>query len=76
MLSGGASTLLVAAYTGSVFKSMIKGGIMALISIGLYLYLFMSLISEDYALLIGSLGLFIILGLTMLLTRKLNWYKL
>lgn len=76
IISAGASTLMVSAYTGSVFKSMIKGGFMAGINIVLYLYLYMSLASEDYALLIGSLGLFIILALTMIITRKLNWYKI
>jgi inner membrane protein len=76
LISALASSLLVAAYMGSVFKSKIKGGIMAGINIVLYLYLYMSLASEDYALLIGSLGLFVILALTMILTRKLNWYKL
>ena len=49
---------------------------MAVINIILYLYLYRSLASEDYALLIGSFGLFAILALTMILTRKLNWYKL
>ena len=76
LISAGASSLMVAAYTGSVFRSKIKGGLMAGINIVLYLYLYMSLASEDYALLIGSLGLFVILALTMIFTRKLNWYKL
>ncbi|MBP6402596.1 MAG: inner membrane CreD family protein, partial [Bacteroidia bacterium] len=29
---------------------------------------------EDYALLLGSIGLFLILGTIMTLTRKINWY--
>ncbi len=74
-ISAGASSLLVSAYTGSVFSSKIKGLIMAGLNIVLYIYLYMSLGSEDYALLIGSLGLFVILALTMVITRKLNWYK-
>jgi inner membrane protein len=76
LISAGASSLMVASYTGSVFRSKIKGELMAGINIFLYLYLYMSLVSEDYALLIGSLGLFAILALTMIITRKLNWYKL
>ncbi len=76
LISAGSSSFMVAASTGSVFRSKIKGGLMAGINIILYLYLYMSLASEDYALLIGSLGLFIILALTMIITRKLNWYKL
>jgi inner membrane protein len=41
--------------------------------IGLYGFLFTTLQLEDYALLIGSLALFIILSLTMYLSRKVNW---
>lgn len=76
LISSGASSFMVAAYTGSVFRSKVKGGIMAGINIVLYLYLYVSLASEDYALLIGALGLFVILALTMIITRKLNWYRL
>jgi len=40
-----------------------------------YLWLWFTLISEDYALLIGSIGVFAILGLVMLITRKIKWYN-
>jgi inner membrane protein len=50
MIAAGASSLLVSAYTGNVFRSRKKGGIMT--------------------------GINIILALTMIVTRKLNWYKI
>ncbi len=31
--------------------------------------------SDDYALLAGALGLFVILAVAMLLTRRINWYQ-
>jgi inner membrane protein len=31
---------------------------------------------QDYSLMLGSVGLFLILGLVMYLTRKINWYEL
>jgi len=40
----------------------------------LYAYLYLLLMNEDYALLIGSLGLFAILGAIMFATRRVNWY--
>ena len=40
----------------------------------LYGYLYVILINEDYALLIGSFGLFAILGLIMYTTRHIDWY--
>ena len=76
LIAGLASAALISFYTGAVFHNLIKGAIMALIQITLYLYLYMALASEDYALLIGSLGLFAILGGIMLLTRKINWYEI
>jgi inner membrane protein len=45
----------------------------AVLSAG-YGYLFFVLKSEDYALLMGSAGLFLALGATMFLTRKVSWY--
>lgn len=44
--------------------------------IGIHL-LFMVLMinSEDYALLMGSLALFAIVGGIMIITRKIDWYK-
>ena len=76
MASAGASAALVSFYTGTVLRSALKGAVMAFLNILLYLYLYMALASEDMALLIGSLGLFVILAVIMLLTRKINWYEI
>lgn len=40
----------------------------------LYGYLYLLLVNEDYALLIGSIGLFAILGGIMYATRRVDWY--
>jgi inner membrane protein len=40
----------------------------------LYAYLYLLLMNEDYALLIGSVGLFAILGAIMYATRRVDWY--
>jgi inner membrane protein len=40
----------------------------------LYGYLYLLLMNEDYALLIGSVGLFAILGGIMYATRRVDWY--
>jgi len=42
----------------------------------LYGYLYVLLMNEDYALLIGSLGLFMILAGVMFVTRKVDWYTI
>ena len=40
----------------------------------LYAYLYVALSSEDYALLIGSIGLLALLAAAMAATRKVDWY--
>ena len=41
----------------------------------LYVYLYVLLVNEDYALLFGSIGLFVILALIMYATRRVDWYS-
>jgi inner membrane protein len=66
---------LIASYAYSIFKSKTETIILTLILGLLYTYLYVILQLEDIALLIGSIGLFIILGIIMFLSRKIKWYK-
>lgn len=67
---------LVAFYTYSIVKK-IKPVVM-LISLFtlLYVYIYIILQLEDYALLAGSAGLFFILALIMTISRKIDWYRM
>lgn len=42
----------------------------------LYAYIYVILQLEDFALLVGSLGVFFVLALVMFLSRKIDWYRL
>ena len=42
----------------------------------LYAVLYVLLLSEDFALLLGSLLLFALLALVMTITRRVDWYRL
>lgn len=67
---------LIATYMGGVLGSRRRGlGFAGLLGL-LFGLLFGLLQSEDYALLIGALALFAALSTVMLLTRRLNWYRL
>lgn len=66
---------LITAYAHSIFKNKTQTGILAALLCGLYTFLFVILQLEDVALLIGSIGLFIILGIIMFVSRKINFYK-
>jgi inner membrane protein len=41
----------------------------------LYGFMYLLVTSDDYSLLAGALGLFVILAVAMLLTRKIDWYQ-
>lgn len=62
----------MAAALGSRRRSVAFAGLLG----GLYALLYGLLQSEDHALLIGSLALFALLATAMLLTRRLDWYRL
>jgi inner membrane protein len=47
---------------------------MTLLQIGLYLFLFTILQLQDFALLAGSIGLFVILAIIMRASQKIKWY--
>ena len=63
-------------YASAIFKKIKWGGLVSLVQLISYIFLYGTLQAEDYALLIGSLGLFGVLLLLMFITRKIDWYKL
>ena len=75
-LSSASVILLIAGYTRSVVKSRAATGMITGILFLLYGFMFVLLQLEDYALLLGSVGLFSILALVMYLTRKIDWFAL
>lgn len=67
---------MITLYSLSVFRVKKLTMILALTLIAIYGFLFVTLQLADYALLMGSVGLTIILAMTMYFTRNINWYKL
>lgn len=74
-IGGAVTTLTIVAYVKSVFSSRhlstIAGGVLVI----LYAFVFLVLQLEDYALLVGSVGLFVVLALTMYLSRNVDWFS-
>ncbi|MHB9054826.1 MAG: cell envelope integrity protein CreD [Paludibacteraceae bacterium] len=66
---------MIVIYAHFIFRNRTQTGILTFILVILYTYLYIILQLEDVALLIGSIGLFIILGIIMYLTNKIKWYK-
>lgn len=76
ILSAASVTLIISGYA----KAIISNSRFALTILGilaiLYCYLFIVLQLEDYALIMGSIGLLVILAIVMYMTRKINWYEI
>ncbi len=65
---------MVAAYGVVVLRRVSRAVVVGAGVALLYAYLYILLMNEDYALLIGSVGLFLILSAIMFATRRVAWY--
>lgn len=66
---------MIALYSLSIFNLKKITGILICVLSLIYVFLFVTLQLADYALLMGSVGLTVILALTMYFTRNINWYN-
>lgn len=75
LISSSACILLIGFYVSYVLHSVARSVIFSSLLASLYALLYSLLSAEDYALLMGSILLFTLLGVFMVLTRKLDWYS-
>ncbi len=76
IVSSIAVTVLITLYCHSIFKQQKLTLFIGLLLVMLYGFVFTLLQLQDYALLIGSIGLFGILAVVMYFSRKIDWYAL
>lgn len=76
IIASAAIVLMIGSYSRSIFKSNKLTIILTSILVLLYGFLYILLQMQDYALLMGSVGLFIILGSVMYLSHKIDWYSI
>ena len=74
LVAAAASTILITWYCrfflGGGARTLMIGADLA----GVYTFLYITLRQQDYALLMGAIALFILLGVVMYVTRKIDWY--
>ncbi len=75
VLGAAASSTLIVGYSRTVLASNARALAMAVLLFALYGYLYLVLRAETFAMLAGALGLWVILGSVMYLTRKIDWYR-
>lgn len=74
LIAAVATVLLITLYAKGHFQSWKTAAIFGSVLSALYGFTFVLVRLEDTALLIGSIGLFIVLALVMYASRKINWY--
>jgi inner membrane protein len=67
---------LITLYAKSIFNNKKLTLLIGLILTTLYLFIYSIIQMEDYALLMGSVGLFFVLATIMYLSRKIDWYAI
>ncbi len=67
---------LITLYSQTIFHVKRITTLIGLLLTVLYLFIFTIVQMEDFALLMGSIGLFIVLATIMYLSRKINWYNI
>lgn len=76
ILAGVGIIALITSYSQSILKNSKLTLMMAGFLVILYSLLYILLQMQDYALLLGSISLFIILALVMYLSRNVDWYSI
>jgi inner membrane protein len=73
--AAGALIVLLAVYTASALQGLMRGIVVGGAMTLTYAVLYMLVLSEQYALLMGAIALFVTLAVVMLATRKVQWYR-
>ena len=75
LISAVAVTLMISWYAYSMLRNSRTVAWVTLLQVGLYSFLFTILQLQDYALLAGSIGMFVILAIVMRASQHIKWYS-
>ncbi|MDT3738255.1 MAG: cell envelope integrity protein CreD [Candidatus Kapabacteria bacterium] len=76
IVSAIATILLITGYVRAILKSTQLSMLLSSILILLYTFIFVIIQLQDLALMIGSIGIFLILAIVMYFSRKIDWYNI
>jgi inner membrane protein len=69
-----AATLMIALYSAKALRGAVRAYLIAIGLALVYSFLFVILRLQDYSLLVGTGGLFLVLAIVMFVTRNVDWY--
>jgi inner membrane protein len=70
-----ATVILISLYSISFFRSAKLTVLFSILLMIFYAFIFVIILQQDFSLLLGSVGLFLIVGFLMYFSRKVNWYN-
>ncbi|WP_405293170.1 cell envelope integrity protein CreD [Algibacter sp. Ld11] len=73
LIAGSSVILLITLYSKSILKTLKFPVFIGLSLSALYAFIYIIIQLENYALLVGSIGLFLILTIVMYVSRKIDW---
>ena len=73
LIAGVSVILLITLYSKSILRNFKFSALIGLSLTALYTFIYVIIQLENYALLVGSVGLFLILAMVMFVSRKIDW---
>ena len=70
-----ATVILISLYSISFFRNTKLTLLFSLLLMIFYAFIFVIILQQDFSLLLGSIGLFVIVGFLMYFSRKVRWYN-
>jgi inner membrane protein len=74
LIAAGALVCLIGVYVSGALRSQRRGAVVAAAMGATYGFLYLLVLSEDYALLLGAIAVFVALAAVMIVTRRVDWY--
>lgn len=75
VLASAATVILITLYSASFLRNIRLTILFSLLLVVFYTFIFVIILQQDFSLLLGSIGLFIIVAMLMYFSRRVNWYK-
>ncbi|RCW92155.1 cell envelope integrity protein CreD [Winogradskyella arenosi] len=75
VIAGISVIVLISLYSRSILKNSKFSALIGISLTALYTFIYVIIQLENYALLVGSVGLFIILAAVMFVSRKIDWHN-
>lgn len=76
LIASTAIITMITLYAHSISNNIAVTRVIGLILVILYLFIYSIIQMQDYALLMGGIGLFVVMAVVMYLSRKIDWYAI